>query len=270
MTPASSALGEASATHGRVVESLNDLLQIDHDAIAAYDVASEKLEDEAAAEQIRRFRQDHERHVSQLNEVVRSLGGTARNEPHPSGPFREALQSLGGLAGDKGVLMAWRTNELQVRNRYRGYLTRAVEWPAEARRVLERSAADEERHYRWVVDELERLGVTSREGARPPGTDDEGAADKLRDTLETTTRHMQDRASRAGARLREQLPSGDTGERLRQKVDGVTQHLRDSAEGANQQFLQVGEDLEGRVRRHPARTLLTAAVAGFVVGRLIR
>jgi ElaB/YqjD/DUF883 family membrane-anchored ribosome-binding protein len=33
---------------------------------------------------------------------------------------------------------------------------------------------------------------------------------------------------------------------------------------------QIREGVEGRVRQSPAQTLLIAAVAGFVVGRLLR
>lgn len=271
----------SSRERERVIESLNDLLQIDHDAIAAYEVAAEKLADLAAAEQIRSFRKDHERHVAELNEVVGALGGTARNQPHPSGPFREALQSLGGLAGDKGVLMAWRTNELQVRNRYEAYLSRATQWPAEALRVVERNATDEERHYRWVVEKLAELGVASREGVRPPGADGEGAGEKVRAAAEATGRRLQERVASAAGQLREQLPGGDVGERLRgrvdstsqrvrEQVDATTEQLREQVDGASEQLRGVGADVQRRVRRHPARTLVTAAVAGFVLGRLVR
>lgn len=142
-----------------VLDGLNDLLQLDHDAIAAYDVAISKLEDRDHAGMIAGYRRDHERHVRELNELVARLGGTPANHPHVTGPFKTALQSLGGLAGDKGVLLAFRTNELQVRTKYDLYASRAMLWPPDVKRVIDGAALDEERHYAWVADVLQRMGI---------------------------------------------------------------------------------------------------------------
>jgi ElaB/YqjD/DUF883 family membrane-anchored ribosome-binding protein len=146
-----------------VLDGLNDLLQLDHDAVAAYDVAIGKLEDRDHADQIAGFRRDHERHIRELNEVVSRLGGTPENHPHATGPFKTALQSLGGLAGDKGLLMAFRTNELQVRTKYDGYASKAMLWPPDVKRVIDGAALDEERHYAWVAGVLQRMGVGAGE-----------------------------------------------------------------------------------------------------------
>jgi len=142
-----------------VLDGLNDLLQLDHDAIAAYDVAIAKLEDRDHADQIAGYRRDHERHVRELNELIARLGGTPANHPHVTGPFKTALQGLGGLAGDKGLLMAFRTNELAVRTKYDSYASKAMLWPPDVKRTIDGAALDEERHYAWVADVLQRMGV---------------------------------------------------------------------------------------------------------------
>jgi hypothetical protein len=142
-----------------VLDGLNDLLQLDHDAIAAYDVAIAKLEDRDHADQIAGYRRDHERHVRELNELVTRLGGTPANHPHATGPFKTALQGLGGLAGDKGLLIAFRTNELAVRTKYDSYASKAMLWPPDVKRTIDGAALDEERHYAWVADVLQRMGV---------------------------------------------------------------------------------------------------------------
>ena len=142
-----------------VLDGLNDLLQLDHDAMAAYDVAIEKLEDRDHADMVAGYRRDHERHVRELNELVARLGGSPTNHPHVTGPFKTALQSLGGLAGDKGLLMAFRTNELQVRTKYDAYASKAMLWPPDVKRVIDAAALDEERHYAWVADVLQRMGI---------------------------------------------------------------------------------------------------------------
>src|SRR6185503_17895674 len=127
--------------------------------MAAYDVAIEKLEDRDHADQIAGYRRDHERHVRELNELIARLGGTPDNHPHATGPFKTALQALGGLAGDKGLLMAFRTNELAVRTKYDAYASKAMLWPPDVKRTIDGAALDEERHYAWVADVLQRLGI---------------------------------------------------------------------------------------------------------------
>lgn len=138
----------------RILDALNDLLQLDYDAIGAYEIAVERLEDRAHAIRVEEFMRDHDRHVRELNLLIQGMGGVPRNEPHPTGPFKQALQAFGALGGDRGTLIAFRTNELQVRARYRAAAARASGWPAEARTIVQRNALDEERHYRWVVDAL--------------------------------------------------------------------------------------------------------------------
>jgi ElaB/YqjD/DUF883 family membrane-anchored ribosome-binding protein/rubrerythrin len=252
--------GHAPAS-AEVLEGLNDLLQLDHDALGAYDVAIEKLEDRDNADQIAGFRRDHERHVRDLNELITGMGGTPRNEPHATGPFKKAMQSLGAVGGDKGLLLAWRTNELQVRTKYDSYASRANMWPDNVKRVIDRNALDEERHYRWVADVLGRMGVGSGEGAE---------IDLVNSARE--------RAAQAGHKLddvRERLSDGV--HRVTNRISGLFDTdggaagaVRDTVSGAAGQVRGLGGDLEGRVRSHPLQTLALAAVAGFVVGRLLR
>ena len=201
----------AGGTHApalqEVLDGLNDLLQLDHDALAAYDLAISKLEDRDHASQITGFRRDHERHVYELNELVTRLGGTPVNHPHATGPFKTALQSLGGLAGDKGLLMAFRTNELQVRTKYDTYASKAMLWPPEVKRVIDGAALDEERHYAWVADVLHRMGVGGTEvedvhamnAARERANVGGGVVDTARDAVAGAAHAVGDRVSGAAS-----------------------------------------------------------------------
>jgi rubrerythrin len=156
---------EPTAATAAVLEGLNDLLRLDHDAIAAYEIAMEKVENPDWADQIAGFMLDHERHVRQLNEVILELGGTPRNEPHLTGPFKEALQSLGALGGDRGLIVAFRANELQARRKYDRYASKANRWPPNVKLVVDGNALDEERHYRWASEVLDGLGILDASGA---------------------------------------------------------------------------------------------------------
>lgn len=223
-----------SAPTSEVLDGLNDLLQLDHDALGAYEIAIEKLEDRDHADQIAGFRRDHERHIRELNEVIAELGGTPVNEPHATGPFKQALQSLGALAGDKGVLVAWRTNELQVRTKYDSYASKANHWPPHIKRLIDQNALDEERHYQWVVQVLQSMGLGSGEGLASDlatgvrerlntldiGGKARDVADTVREKAADLTGAVREKAVDLGGTVRER--ASDLGESARLRVaDGI-------------------------------------------------
>lgn len=145
----------------RLTAELNDLLALDHDALAAYDIAIDGLKNPEYAAQIRRFRQDHERHITELGPLIRAHGGIPIEMPHlPTGMFKLAVQQAGKLGGDKGLLLAFKANERQGRDDYRRAAERARDHgDARVTDVLERAARDESTHYHWVLETLEELGA---------------------------------------------------------------------------------------------------------------
>jgi ElaB/YqjD/DUF883 family membrane-anchored ribosome-binding protein len=142
------------------IATLNDLLQLDHDALQSYGLAIQELEGSAYRETVRRFRTDHERHITELTGLITRHGGMPINLPHPTGVLKLATQGAGAVGGgDTHVLMAFRVNERQARDKY----ARAAalgEWPADVTSVLRVAAADESRHYDWVDTTLKSLGVS--------------------------------------------------------------------------------------------------------------
>lgn len=299
--------GSATANTTKVLEGLNDLLQLDHDAIGAYEIAIEKLEDRDHAAQIHGFKLDHERHIRELNTLIAELGGTPKNEPHATAPLKEGMQALGAMAGDRGTLIAWRANELQVRAKYDSYASHAMTWPDNVKRFIDEAALDEERHYHWAANVLQQMGVGSGEGLE---TD---LLNKLRE------RGNQAASKVAGLEERAREKVGDLGERAgelagsaRQRVGGAVGSARSSAAdglasaagrldrmadepggGARARFAgpahtvaggmettaeylrsadgeRVRGDLENQIRSSPARALLATFAVGFVIGRLLR
>ena len=306
-------VGSTTPASSEILDGLNDLLQLDHDAIGAYEIAIDKLQDRDHAAQIAGFKRDHERHIQELNLAIAGLGGTPRNEPHATGPFKQALQSLGGLAGDKGVLIAWRTNELQVRTKYDAYASKANHWGPELKRLVDRNALDEERHYDWVTGALQAMGVgtaegleqdaatRSREGGGSGGL--AGLRERAADVAGTAREKVADVAGSArdkvggvagGARERVGAVPGQVREGVAGGLESVANrisHLVDPAEGGRMagvaggvaggmestaRYVREGNveelrrDFEGQVRRSPVQTLLAAALAGFVIGRILR
>jgi hypothetical protein len=156
-------LHSSGVREAALVAELNDLLQLDYDAVGAYTLAISALRDRNLRNTLIGFRQDHERHIAELVDLIRARGGVPVRMPHfPTGIFKllvQAAGSVGGFAGgDRTVLLAFIANETQARDKYRRHASAGYH-PADVAGVVERAARDEETHHRWAWDALERLGM---------------------------------------------------------------------------------------------------------------
>jgi Domain of unknown function (DUF2383) len=142
---------------GWLVAQLNDLLQLDYDAVAAYRTTLAELDSPALRMNLQRNLDDHERHIRELGAHIDQLGGMKMAVPHFDGTFKLAVEAAVALASDRSVLLAFKTNELHVRDRY----ARAVEenFPPDVAATIRRAAGDERRHYDWAVRALKGLGA---------------------------------------------------------------------------------------------------------------
>ena len=143
----------------RRIATLNDLLQLDHDAVGVYGIAIHATTDESRRETLREFRTDHERHIEEITRLIQDRGGKPIQAPHlPTSVFKLAIQKAGTLGGETALLLAFKANERQSRDKYR----RAAEDSddLEVADVLARAADDEIRHYDWAARTLQELGVS--------------------------------------------------------------------------------------------------------------
>lgn len=146
-----------------LVTELNDLLKLDHDAVYAYNLAIRSLESEEYKRQLAEFRADHERHIEELTQLIRSRDGVPMQMPHgSSGVFKLLVQAVGAAGNDRSVLLAFKANERGSRDKYREMAKRVH--PADVTSVLARAAEDESRHYAWSLATLEELGVDFSSG----------------------------------------------------------------------------------------------------------
>ena len=127
-----------------LIAKLNDLLQLDHDAVDAYTVAIDMARDPRYRATLVDYRADHKRHIEELATIIRDRGGLPIEMPHPTGVLKLAVQAAGGVAGDDALLLAFKAVEGQVREKYRRAARDAH--PADAAVVVALAAADEEKH----------------------------------------------------------------------------------------------------------------------------
>ena len=139
-----------------VIVALNDLIQLDHDAIEGYTIAINTIRNHGHREALVAFRHDHARHVEALGALVRERGGKPARVSHLGGPLGPAVKSLGAAnAGDAAVLLAFRAIERETRQRYLSSMS--DQYPDDVRPLLQRHASDEEIHFQWIESSLEGL-----------------------------------------------------------------------------------------------------------------
>ena len=143
-------------TEGDTKQLLKNLIQLEHDAIAAYDAVIEKLDDTGRAEKVRSFRDDHQQHLDALSDLAKSHGAYDPGEGSAKSMLTTGKVNMAGLAGGDGALLkAMSTNETDTVTAYRHALENG-EAPEGARGFLEKALADEERHKSWMDNEASR------------------------------------------------------------------------------------------------------------------
>jgi uncharacterized protein (TIGR02284 family) len=149
-----------------VISVLNNLVELDYDAIEAYKAAIDRLSGLADRQQLGEFLADHRRHVTELSLIVRNFGA----EPPKHGDVKQVLTKgkvvLGGLMGEKAVFEAMRSNEDDT-NRMYEKATNEPGIPVDVLAVLERNLSDERRHRAWFVDRVRSIGMPPERPSAP-------------------------------------------------------------------------------------------------------
>lgn len=139
-----------------VIARLNDLIQLDYDAIQAYDKAIEHCDDLDAQEDLEDFRLDHERHIADLGTVILDLGGEPESTGRDlKGVLIEGLTALRSVTGTLGALKAMRMNEKLTNRTYEKALQRTL--PLAVREVVRQNLQDERRHLAGIRAHIERI-----------------------------------------------------------------------------------------------------------------
>ena len=150
-----------------VIKELNDLIQLDFDAVKTYEAAIHRLDDEIEIrEDLEMFRRDHLRHIDELTRVVQSLGGETEEPSRDlKGVLLEAMTKLRSVTGTLGTLKAMRTNEHLTNKAY----DRAIDvlLPPTAHAIVANNLEDERRHLATIEAHIERLTSAEAEGIEP-------------------------------------------------------------------------------------------------------
>ena len=139
------------------IDLFNNLIQLDYDAIAAYEAAIDRLDNAEDKAKLTEFMADHQRHTQDLAGLVSSLGGTPSTEGDMKAMLTKGKVVLADLMGDKAILKAMKTNEDDTNTAY-GRAAGRTDLPAGALPVIERNLEDESRHRAWIEQRIAALG----------------------------------------------------------------------------------------------------------------
>lgn len=135
------------------VDLLVALCELDFDAIEAYDAAINRIENPSSRQQLQSFRADHERHTRDLSAIIRRLGGKVPSGADVKSVLTQGKVVMGNLVGDKGILLAMKTNEEDTNTAYERATNRG-DFSDDIRRILQNNLEDERRHRAWIVQAL--------------------------------------------------------------------------------------------------------------------
>jgi rubrerythrin len=126
------------------------LAQMDSEAAYAYETAAELADLSEVRSQLLAFAEDHRRHVTELGQAIRDIGGEpAAAAPPPDTSVFGVLTSALGMVGPQALLMGLIGNEEFTNSAYDTALELITD--PDLRRLIQRNFDDEQRHITWLA-----------------------------------------------------------------------------------------------------------------------
>ncbi|GFO65276.1 ferritin-like domain-containing protein [Geomonas paludis] len=142
-----------------MIDRLNDLIQLDVDAVEAYEQAIKHIGYKDIAKRFSEYQDDHRNHITNLTALVQQMGGTpTKPTPDLKGYLIEGFTALMSLTGAKQALEAMKGNEKVTNRKYQEAV--AQPFPEEVMEVLRTNLSQEQWHLSYI-DEL--LTISRRE-----------------------------------------------------------------------------------------------------------
>jgi rubrerythrin len=136
-------------TNQEIAEAVEELLQLDIDAVLAYDRAIGGIEEASVVNELASFKVDHQRHILELSQVL--LGMSRKppaSKPDVKGTILGGVTGLRARLGTEQALAAMRTNEQLTTATYARML--AKPFPEDVLAIVRKNYGDEQRHLAWI------------------------------------------------------------------------------------------------------------------------
>lgn len=137
------------------IDKISDLLKLDVDAVHAYNEAIEKIDVQEVRNQLSKYRDDHQRHVSDLTQILHNMGAEIpEQKPDFKGLLIEGMTSLRSSMGTEQALKAMRQNEQITNTSYENAMEWSLEISTEIHDVIRRGYDDEREHLSYIEQQL--------------------------------------------------------------------------------------------------------------------
>jgi len=143
-------------TQKSFTQAIKELVELDYDALGAYESAINNLENSEYKKKFEEFKLDHQRHITELSAFLSRC-----NETAPSGPdnMKKVLVKgkveLASLFGDQNILSAMLSNEEDTNTAYERINARIGESAdKEIAKIIAAGLADERKHRDWIQSNI--------------------------------------------------------------------------------------------------------------------
>jgi len=139
-----------------LIEALSNLVQLDIDAVHAYDQALKEIDDPIIKDRLLKFQNEHRNHISGLAQQIEDLGGRPPDRAQDfKGYVIEAFTAIRSFTGLKGALKAIKITE-DITNRY---YSEVVSWqaPSDTKEVLRTYFSEEKVHLDYIASNLQAM-----------------------------------------------------------------------------------------------------------------
>jgi rubrerythrin len=143
-------------TQKSFTQAIKELVELDYDALEAYESAINNLENPEYKKKFEEFKLDHQRHITELSAFLSRC-----NETAPGGPdnMKKVLVKgkveLASLFGDQNILSAMLSNEEDTNTAYERINARIGESAdKEIAKIIADGLADERKHKDWIQSNI--------------------------------------------------------------------------------------------------------------------
>ena len=137
---------------------IKQLIELDYDAVGAYEAAIKNLENPKYQQKLEEFKEDHNRHIAEL-----SLFLSRCNEIPPTGPdnikrfLAKGKVEIAALFGDQNILNAMLSNEEDTNTAYERVNSRIAEsLDGKIAKIIASGLDDERKHKKWLQDSISK------------------------------------------------------------------------------------------------------------------
>ncbi len=138
-------------TQTNIADAVKSLVELDYDAVEAYETAISRLENLQFKSMLLGFCDDHKRHIRELSAVLRTNAEEPPTAPSAKKWLAQGKVILANLLGDTAILKAMLSNEIDTNTAYEKMANRDDLWD-ELIDIIKRGLTDERKHKKWMEE----------------------------------------------------------------------------------------------------------------------